>query len=1123
MNIDRLFTVEGTDPYSLFEYEPFDCVLTHHETKETLLEMRGVEVPKHWSINARNILISKYFRKSGVPSAAVPTDITSSCPVPYWLRPCEAVKDATFGAETSIRQVVHRIVGHWTYTAYINGYFDPSRDEVATYISQSTAGDPPSTQDATQDLRDRNAHAYYDEMVYMMVAQIAAPNSPQWFNTGLWWSYGINSPAQGHYFAQMPADTRRVTTPAAGTPVINELMDGDVGQARTALSPWVKPSPDAYSHVQAHACFILAVADTLLGENGIIPWIEREARIFKYGSGSGANLSHLRAKHEPLSGGGKSSGLMSWIESGDRSAGAIKSGGTTRRAAKMVCVDLNHPDILDFIGSKPEAEVAVAAMIAGSNMIALHCQCIMDAVVGAAMTNAQMSDTLQVPTVADAVSKAKASQVPDSYIAKALQLALQGTAKWPGTLFNNDFDGRAYQIAPHQNGNYSVRIPSAFYEAVDRGINWCLTNRTDGKVRDAIPAVQIERSIAEACWFCGDPGAQFHDIINDWNVTPQDGTIDASNPCSEHMRLPNSACNLASIRLMALMKDGKFNFHAFRHAVHLWQITLDITNTMAHLPDAATAANVYLYRDTGLGFADLGALLMAYGLPYDSVEARALAGVIAATMQGQAHVTSAKMAKAMGAYPRFWANRNDHLRCVRNHLRAVMNDTDFEELTVEPFNIDYDALSDALGSEWVDVAGNLRGLWELAYSSACRDGLRNAEMTVLAPTGTIGFVLDCDTTGVEPLFGLKVFKQLVGGGKMDLVSKSVRLGLHRLDYPDAVITEIVKFVADHGRLPTTQGPDGPFFVQEKHWPVFATALTADPKVPAIAWEAHIKMMATVQAFISGAISKTVNMPNEATIDDVCDAFRMAHDCGLKAVAIYRDGSKLSQPLTIAMPKKESEGVPIAINKPLDSVGFGVTDGKPAEPTRQRLGWLRRSGIDVAVSIGSGRLYLRTTKYDDGRVAEIWANYSADQGIIQALLSQLCKTANVALQYGVPLSVIVESWMDSNFKPNGMVGDHPNVKMCKSIVNLMAKLLLYHELGETAHLNVQPASEAIPVRGHVEHAYAAVVPVSPSPLTTTGARISIEATSCPECGANEFIRSGAGCMKCAKCGTAGECG
>ena len=1467
MKITRLFTTEGKDPFRTVEYELYDCLLKHQKTGEVILSLDNCEVPKGWSKNARNTLISKYFRKAGVPTKTLACDTDG---VPVWLMPAAADPNAVFGPETSVKQVIHRIVGHLTYTGFVNGYFDPPVDQLPHPVSVGPGVNPDTIIAA---LRESNARAYFDEMVYMMLHQYGAPNSPQWFNTGLWWAYGINGPAQGHYFVDLAARTN------ATDPVFDRLRTGDVNQAQHDLADYAVPSPNAYERVQAHACYILGVSDTLLGEGGIIDWVEREARIFKYGSGSGANVSQLRSRNEKLSGGGKSSGVMSFVEAADRFGGVVKSGGTTRRAAKMIVLDIDHPDIEDFVFCKTEAEVAVASMVVGNALVNRHCQQIMNAVKKLVWAKgASVVDALEVAEIRETVEAAQAAGVLDNYIQKAILLAMGGNPTWPNVVLDTDFEGRAYQIAPFQNANHSVRVPSTFYEAVDNEEDWFLTDRTAPDNWTPIPAAYLQKKIAEACWFSGDPGMQYSSTINAWNVTPSDGKIDASNPCqpaaatmltpqglrtlgeinegdtiwsghqwtrvvkkwstgvkpvfryqttagyflgtaehrvimdgeripvgeatavdiacgerafalplaqfnpsdvmdgwvfgdgsvhrasndlvhlhigendgdihkylanlvaeyrpglsptswevqttlaagelplthqrsvpsrfkfgtattvrgflrglysangsvcggritlkaasfqvisdvqemlsslgirsyytsnqshevafdngtydcresydlnitsdrqaftqligfvqeykqakalgaaerprrnyakttydivavkalgdmpvydltveadehtywtggllvsncAEHLRLNDSACNLASQRLTAFLRATPtgmyFDVTAFMHSTSLWTMALDITNTMAHLPSAKTAASVYLYRDIGLGYCDLGALLMAFAIPYDSPRGLALAGAITALMQGQSHVTSAMLAGELGAYPRFAANREDHLRCVRNHMKALRaGDGPFEELEVEPYQIDQNALNDALGDNYLDFATTLRQTWDDAYALGQKHGFRNAEMTVIAPTGTIGFVMDCDTTGVEPLYGLQVHKQLVGGNSYDLSAASVKTALEALSYDDDEIKAITAFISQHGTIPTENNrtePDG-YFVDPDHVSVFATAASKDPACPPIAWEGHIKMMAAVQTFISGGISKTVNMPETATVDDVSAAFRLGHDLGLKSVALYRDNSKLSQPLTIkARPKAPAMTVE-AVNKAFALTDNTVVaaklraavDGKKISPTplseadRVRLGWNRTPGFDVAVKIGAGTLYVRTTRFDNGQPAEIWASYSADQGIIQAFLSNLCRTANIALQYGVPLAAITQSWRESKFEPLGLVYDHPYIKNAKSIVALLARLLDYHELGDTSILTVQPKEEAKPLK--FPDPPTKIIPLSNGSTLTvaestngkikagvTQGHVIITGECCTECGSNRLLPNGAGCKRCADCGTAGGCG
>ena len=1067
MKIDRRFTKAGQCPFSQFEYVTYDCLMKHHRTGEVILDIKDCLVPKTWSKNARDTLIGKYFRKAGVPDQV---RRVSGEGVPKFLERGEQMPGVAFLGERSVKQVIQRIVGHWTYTGYLNGYFDAGPGQQSFGAGYQ--------KEHPEHIREQNACAYHDEMIYMMLAQMGAPNSPQWFNTGLWWAYGITGEPQGHWYVDgdgIGGDQENASAIACG----------DVDQAMQAIRPHTHLSQDAFSRVQASACFILGVSDSMLGDGGITDWYDREARIFKFGSGSGVNLSKLRGKNEPLSGGGKSSGVMPFMETSDRSAGAIKSGGTTRRAAKMVCLDLDHPDIKDFIQCKVDSEIAVAAMATGSYQVNRGCQAIMDAVI-AGNSAAELTESAQ----------ARGVGVPESYLQKARDMASQGVNGWPAVTLDTDFEGLAYAIAPYQNSNNSVRIPTSFYESVDHNGQWTLLNRIDGRPCESIPARQMETLIATAAWFCGDPGVQYDTTINEWNVTPMDGRIDASNPCSEHMRLNNSACNLASIRLMPFLVDGVIDYQGYSHAIRLWTITLDITNTMAHLPSREAAMSVFAYRDIGLGFADLGALIMAMALPYDSEEARAVAGAMSALLAGEAHLTSALLAKSLGAYPRFHVNKNDHLRCVYNHMQSLSRGHDkFLGLTVSPQRMSTVSLATALGKQWCDLYEHIQSAWRAAYALAQETGLRNAELTVIAPTGTIGIVMDCDTTGVEPLFALKTFKQLVGGGSMTMDAvASVGIALKKIGRSDHEIQQAT------GLISKSRSISG--YLDPMQASIFATALSSDPNIPAIPWEAHIRMMAAVQPFISGAISKTVNMPSACTIDEVKEAYRLGHDLGCKSIALYRDGSKLSQPLTVT--KSPDSPAPAATEK------TAFTLSPPALTERVRLGCIREAGISVAVVLGPGTLYVHTDRYDGGKCAEIWATYSADQGIIQALISTLCRTANVSLQYGVPLDVIVNSWVDSNFSPSGFVGGHPYIKTCRSVVNLLARILDYHELGNTHALNVQPAVSADEPAAFVE-----------DPGSYDSAKLTGE--TCPECGSVNYVQSGAGCRKCVDCGFSGGCG
>jgi ribonucleoside-diphosphate reductase alpha chain len=1193
MEFRRKFVPEGTDPFSLFEYESYDCIQENWKTKKIIFSQLGCEVPKAWSKNARDILITKYFRKGGIARI---TKFIHEDGVPHWLQRSEIANDTETCGETSVKQVVGRLVGHWTYVGFKEGYFDATEEQIKAIPGYMTVVKLPEehAKDAIK-IREQNAKAFYDETVYMLLNQMAAPNSPQFFNTGLYWAYGIEGKAQGHQFTNLPTNTKDLDK-GIWTGPIKPLQEN-------ILKNYVEASPTSFKRVQGHACFILNVDDSMCSENGLLSWVTREGRIFKFGSGSGANISKVRGEKETLSGGGKSSGVMSFAKIADVSAGAIKSGGTTRRAAKMLVMNLDHPDIRTFVNCKLESEIDVANLVIGSKILTQSCQLLMDTIHAQYPTK----DGLEIPLVTkvletnaavrEVAALAAQAGVPHSYIAKAITMALSGIDKWPAEEHGMGFEDRAYTLVPWQNANNSVRIPFAFYDMVDADGKWSTTWRTTGDVAWSIQARDLEREIATATWFSGDPGTQYHDNVNDWNVTPEDGEITASNPCSEHMRLDGSACNLASLRITQFVINGTFDIEAFRHGVRIWQTILDITNTMAHLPDRDTAMGVYLYRDTGLGYADLGAYITSLGLAYDSDEARAVAAAVTALMHGEAHLTSALMAKELGAYPRFWANKEHHLRCVRNHIAGFDIFERFEGLHVAPPRMNWGDLEMAFTKDGVITglsdafSDAIRNTYYKAYEIGEEYGFRNAEMTLLAPTGTIGILMDCDTTGVEPMLGLMAMKTLVGGGEMAIpVAKSVETALGVLGYTDFEASNIISYITQtKGAIPVSAGsPDADIadpHIRPEHRSVFQCSLSYDPNNPPIAWQAHVKMMAAVQPFLSGAISKTVNMPSESTIEDVLQANRLSHDLALKAVAIYRDGSKLSQPLNLStfiekeVAKDDAEPTPIEEPKKIvvdmsslpprpdrSASGLGTekvlspasgewpagpafAQGATPEPVsppqiekRIKLPSIRESGIDVAVEIEDGTLYVKTSRYPDGKVGEIWATYSAASGdLIDDLLDNLCRTANIALQYGVPLKAIVKGWRETKFEPNGLTGGHPYIKNYKSILNLIARIIGYHELGDTNGLQVKPPAELKPVGsewvptpielpkvyrenktvlfGDPLPPYDKMPPAPPLDVVSSAAR----GEECKNCGNDTVYPNGAGCKKCTSCGEAGGCG
>ncbi|MEQ1932541.1 MAG: adenosylcobalamin-dependent ribonucleoside-diphosphate reductase, partial [Fimbriimonadaceae bacterium] len=720
MKINRHFTIGKTNPYDGIPFEPRTSQIKNPDGS-SVFKMENVMVPAHWSQVATDILAQKYFRKAGLqlgnPSARNLSEFTKP----------EA------DHETDSREVFHRLAGCWTHWGSAHGYFDSFED----------------------------SSAFYDELSYMLAMQMAAPNSPQWFNTGLHYAYGIEGNAQGHYYVD---------------PVSNEL----------------KRSLNAYERPQPHACFILSVADDLVNEGGIMDLWTREARIFKYGSGVGTNFSKIRGDSERLSGGGKSSGLMSFLKVGDRSAGAIKSGGTTRRAAKMVCLDLDHPDIQQFVNWKVVEEQKVAALVTGSLICERNLNAIMRACEGD--TNPRTNAKLRT-----AIAEAKTVNVPLNYIQRVIQLAGQGYTSIEFDVYDTGYESEAYITVSGQNSNNSVRVPNAFFQAVEKNGDWDLIRRTDGGVHKTIPAKELWEDICFAAWASADPGLQYDTTINEWHTCPEDGRINASNPCSEYMFLDDTACNLASINLVRFYdsETGEFDIVAYQHAIRIWTVVLEISVLMAQFPSKDIAQLSYDFRTLGLGYANLGALLMQMGIPYDSPQGQAISGALTAIMGGLSYATSAEIAKEQGPFPRYEKNKQHMLRVIRNHRGAAYNESDYEGLSIKPVGIDPDECP-------TDLLKAAREAWDLALDLGEKHGFKNAQTTVLAPTGTIGLIMDCDTTGVEPDFALVKFKKLAGGGYFKIINQSLPIALTRLGYDTQEIEEIESYAV--GRKTLTDCP-----------------------------------------------------------------------------------------------------------------------------------------------------------------------------------------------------------------------------------------------------------------------------------------------------------------------------
>src|SRR5919112_1756625 len=706
MRIERRYTKTGQSPYSSLAFRLATSEIRNPDGS-VVFKLENIEVPETWSQVASDVLAQKYFRKAGVPAHLKKVEEND---VPSWLWrsvPDEAALAALpdeerTTSEISARQVFDRLAGCWTYWGWKGGYFSTEED----------------------------AQAFFDELRFMLANQMVAPNSPQWFNTGLHWAYGIDGPSQGHFY-----------------------VDHRTGE--------LVKSASAYAHPQPHACFIQSVEDDLVNEGGIMDLWVREARLFKYGSGTGSNFSALRGENEKLAGGGRSSGLMSFLKIGDRAAGAIKSGGTTRRAAKMVVVDIDHPDIETYIDWKVKEEQKVAALVTGSKACRKHLKAVMKACVNCEGEGDSCFDPEKNPALKREIKAARRVMIPDNYIKRVIQFARQGYTDIAFPIYDTDWDSDAYLTVSGQNSNNSVSLTDDFLRAVENDADWHLTARKDGKVLKTLKARDLWEKIGYAAWASADPGLHFNTTMNDWHTCASAGAIRASNPCSEYMFLDDTACNLASANLIQFYdRSAKaFDVDSYEHACRLWTVVLEISVLMAQFPSREIAELSYRYRTLGLGYANIGGLLMTMGLPYDSAAGRSLCGALTAIMTGVSYATSAEMAGELGAFPAYKANAKSMLRVIRNHRRAAHGLGDgYESLSVNPVPLYHASCPDQR------LIAHARRAWDRALELGEQNGYRNAQATVIAPTGTIGLVMDCDTTGIEPDFALVKFKKLAGGG-----------------------------------------------------------------------------------------------------------------------------------------------------------------------------------------------------------------------------------------------------------------------------------------------------------------------------------------------------------------------
>ncbi len=1350
MKVQRRFTRSGENPYQGITFEKRVSEIRNPDGK-LIFRQENVQVPSFWSQIATDILAQKYFRKTGVPPR-----IDKS------------------GGESDARQVFHRLAFTWTDWGKRYGYFDS----------------------------DEDSQSFYDELCYMLARQMAAPNSPQWFNTGLFAVYGIKGPAQGHHYVDPDSGKLKkadsayerpqphacqpyhapVSTPTGPVPIGQivergltgiEVYDGTengrgttrvVAVAENGVKPvfrvvlkngafleatgdhlvfaaaerriqggWLRadelepgmylrlstatdtrdselPTPrmvdeaalvgwlhgDGFvgqytgggkldvscsaafpgkmipsvreepiqrieflglmkvydiqtesgqylsNNILVHNCFIISVNDDLVNRGGIMDLITSEARLFKYGSGTGTNYSRLRAKQEPLSGGGISSGLLSFLKVGDRSASAIKSGGTTRRAARMVTLDADHPDVEDYINWKVEEEQKVVSMVIGSKVLKKHTRLIEQAVTAVQGSDADRAalDPDANPRLREAIRRALAETVPPSYIYRVLQLLAQGMRGLDIEEYTTEWDEEAYNTVSGQSSNNSVRLNSEFMQRVIEDGPWVLTGRVDPSLKIEVKTRKIWDQIAYAAWSCADPGIQYHSTINEWHTCPTDGEIRASNPCSEYMFLDDTACNLASLNLMTFYdtETRRFDVDALLHAIHIWTIVLEISVLMAQFPTPEIAGKSYEYRTLGLGFANLGSLLMVMGIPYDSEQGRSLAACLTALLSGQAYLSSAQLAEQLGPFPRFQANREHMLRVIRNHRRAIYSaeEGEYEGLTVFPKALD----PKTCPSQLLEAA---RHVWDQALQHGESHGYRNAQATAIAPTGTIGLVMDCDTTGVEPDFALVKFKKLAGGGYFKIINTSIPPALEQLGYDKKQIEEITAYCLGRRTLKSAPGVswkklkakgfsetvlkgidkslesafsihsafapavlgeellekklgisgqtyrkrgfqllrhlgftpeeieeadrfacgtmtiEGAPHLEREHYAVFDTASKVGRiGTRFIPWRAHIEMMAAVQPFVSGAISKTVNMPNSVTVEDVKGAYFLSWQRMLKSIAIYRDGSKLSQPLSTLSASGERLAEQIlalqsrAERSPdqLDEQDAPATKaGKPAVSpapvpasdsghTRQSLP-SRRDGYTQKAKIGGHSLFLRTGQYPDGSLGEIFLDMHREGAAFRSLLNSFAIAVSLGLQYGVPLEEYVDAFVFTRFEPNGIVQGHDNIKITTSVLDFIFRDLALAYLKRTDLVQVKPddliATMTNGIRKLEEAGGNGAGKQTPQPQPVPVGAVSNEAAEawnmarmqgyegdpCPVCGHLTMVRNGT-CLKCLTCGSTTGC-
>ena len=1202
MKFERQFTKKGQDAYAGLEFKTTTSEIKNPDGT-IVFSAPNIEVPANYSQVAADIIAQKYFRKAGVP---VFVKKIKEDNIPSWLYRSEPdqeklsglPEEKRFKGEESAKQVFDRLAGTWTYWGWKGNYFTTEED----------------------------AKIYFDEMRFMLAAQMCAPNSPQWFNTGLHWAYGIDGPSQGHYYVDFK--TKKLVQ-----------------------------SKSSYEHPQPHACFIQSVKDDLVNEGGIMDLWVREARLFKYGSGTGSNFSKLRGSTEGLSGGGRSSGMMSFLRIGDRAAGAIKSGGTTRRAAKMVTVDIDHPDIEEYINWKVVEEQKVAALVAGSKLTAKNLKTVMDACNLDTYNDEDRLNPKINTELKKAILNCRAVMIPENYIQRVIQFAGQGFKEIEFQTYDTDWDSEAYLTVSGQNSNNSVRVTNEFLEKVSQKGKWDLIRRTDGGVHKSIDASELWSKISEAAWACADPGLQYDTTINEWHTCPEAERINASNPCSEYMFIDDTACNLASINLLQFKKsDSSFDIQAYEYTTRLWTLTLEISVMMAQFPSKEIAQKSYEYRTLGLGYANIGGLLMSWGIPYDSDEGRSICAALTSIMTGTSYATSAEIAKELGPFPKYKENAKSMLKVIRNHKRASEGKTrDYEDLSINPVPL----MSQHCPDQKLIVAA--KDSWTKALSLGEKYGYRNAQATVIAPTGTIGLVMDCDTTGIEPDFAMVKFKKLAGGGYFKIINRVVPEALSHLGYDADQIEDMQRYAVGTGSLKDCQaishnaliskgftdkeiqlienslasafdikfvfnqftlGEDfcrnkigmsseqmndfsfnmleflgftpeeidvanihvcgamtleGAPHLNKEHLAVFDCAnVCGRIGKRFLSVDSHIKMMAAAQSFISGAISKTINMPNDATIEDCSDAYMLSWQLGIKANALYRDGSKLSQPLNSALLDDEDiddQESSISNEQDITQRTTEVVEKIVERFVRAERDKLphRRKGYTQKATVGGHKVYLRTGEYENGKLGEIFVDMHKEGAAFRSLMNNFAIAVSIGLQYGVPLEEFVEAFTFTRFEPQGMVTGNDTIKMSTSILDYIFRELAisYLDRNDLGHVgpedldssttgsgeNKSLTTEKVASRGFVRRELKVVSGggsnVTMMPQTTLlkeeknevlneNTTIAVNETqkqnlaqeieakikgyegeACGECGNFTLVRNGT-CMKCNTCGGTSGC-